>query len=156
MEYILCKNPDEIVTGIKESRSLSPDDIQVIQQIPEGTKVDKKHEDLTRNLSSNARACLLLESGMISFDHKLHVFTVKGTSGVPRVVTLFPKLTCSCPSTGVCYHILAVQMSVGIQKEQKPSRQNLTQLRKNTRNKADRKSGRKRPRPGDMTTGIMN
>lgn len=40
-----------------------------------------------------------------------------------------------------------------MQKEQKPSRQNLTQLRKNTRTKAD-KSGRKRPRPRDIITGI--
>ena len=142
VDYIPSKAPDEIVIGIKESRSLSPD----TQQLPEGgMKIeDKNPEDLTRNLSSNARACLLLESGMISFDHRLHVFTVKGISGVPRVVTLFPKQTaCSCPSTGECYHILAVQMSVGIEKEQKPSRRNLTQLRKNTRAKADKKSGRK-------------
>lgn len=48
VDYIPCKSPDEIVIGIKESRSLSPDDIQ---QLPEGTKVDdKKPEDLTRNL----------------------------------------------------------------------------------------------------------
>ena len=34
--------------------------------------------DLTRKLSSHARACLLLESGMISFDPKLHVFYCEG------------------------------------------------------------------------------
>ena len=92
---------------------------------------------------------------MISFDHKLHVFTVKGVSGVPRVVTLFPKQTCSCPSTGECHHILAVQMSLGKEIEPKPSRRNLTQLRKNTRKKADKKSGRKRPRPDDTNTVFL-
>ena len=86
---------------------------------------------------------------MISFDPKLHVFTVKGSSRVPRVVT---KQTCSCPSTGESYHILSVQMSTGVEKEQKPLRRNLIQLQKNTRTKTDKKSGRKRPHPGDIKT----
>ncbi len=155
VDYITSKPPDEIVKGIKENQSLSPNTHHAPEQLPEGTKVEEEPVNLTQNLSSNARACLLLESGMISFDHKLHVFTVKGTSGVPRVVTLFPKQTCSCASTGECYHILAVQMSVSIEKEQKPFRRNLAQLRKNTRTKADKKSGRKRPRPGDIKQGIF-
>ena len=49
-----------------------------------------------------------------SFDNKLHCFTVKGTSGVLRVVTLFPKENCSCPSTGECYHLMAVRLSIGM------------------------------------------
>ena len=69
----------------------------------------------------------------------------------PHVVTLFPKETCSCPSTTECYHILAAKMSIG-QNEQKERlrRLNLTQLRRNARSRKDQKSGRKRPRPGDM------
>ena len=100
---------------------------------------------VSRCLSSEARACLFLESNMISFDSKLHAFTVKGSSGVPCVVTVFPRQSCSCPFTGecYCYHILAVRMSLGIQSETKQSRNNLTQLRKNTNTRADKKSGRK-------------
>ena len=45
---------------------------------------------------------------------------------------------------------LAVQMSIGVEREQKPSRRNLTQPRKNTKTKTDKKFGRKRPRPGDI------
>ena len=151
VEYIPSKSPEEIVTAIKEGTSVSTQECHV--HVPGGDEDEAEPPaDLTRKLSSHARACLLLESGMISFDPKLHVFTVKGSSGVPRVVTLFPKHTCSCPSTGECYHILAVQMSIGVEKEQKPSRRNLTQLRKNTRTKTDKKSGRKRPHPGDIKT----
>ena len=38
---------------------------------------------------------------------------MKETSGTTRVVTLFPKETCSCPGVGECYHLLAVRMSKG-------------------------------------------
>ena len=50
-----------------------------------------------------------LEKDNITFDSKLHVFNVKGGSGVTRVVTLFPNATCSCPSMGDCYHVLAAK-----------------------------------------------
>ncbi len=66
------------------------------------------------NISSRARANEFLEKGNISFDNKLHCFTIKGTSGVLRVVTLFPKESCSCPSNGECYHLLAVRLSIGM------------------------------------------
>ncbi len=58
-------------------------------------------------------------------------------SGVLRVVTLFPKETCSCPSTGQCYHLLAVRLCVGMTELKKKTRHNLTQLRKNTRSKKE-------------------
>ena len=112
-------------------------------------------EQPSRSHSAHARAQLVLNTNQISFDPKLHLFTVKGTSGVPRVVTLYPKETCSCPSTGNCYHLLAVKMSVGVPQHSKPSRRNLTQLRKNTRSRKEKKGGRKRPRPNDTESGIQ-
>lgn len=54
-----------------------------------------------------------------------------------------------CPSTSQCYHILAVKMSIGLEDLKSRRRINLTQLRRNTRSKVDKKSGRKAPRPGD-------
>ena len=109
---------------------------------------------MSRCISSEARACLLLESNMISFDSKLHVFTVKGSSGVARVVTLFPKQSCSCPSTGECYHILAVKKSIGMETENKKNRKSLTQLRRNNKKRGDKRSGRKWPRPKDIDVNI--
>ena len=68
----------------------------------------------------------------------------------PHVVTLFPRETCSCPSTSQCYHILAAKMCIG-QDDMSTGKKrlNLTQLRKNARSRKEKKSGRKRPRPGD-------
>lgn len=71
-----------------------------------------------------------------------------GTTGNAHAVRLFPE-SCSCPSTGRCYHLLAAQMSVGLLKKQCQQKVNLTQLRSNTRSKKDKKSGRKAPRSGD-------
>ena len=65
---------------------------------------------------------------------------MKGTSGTTRVVTL--KETSSCPATVECYHLLAVQMSLGMT-ELKKLKYNLTQLRKNTKSRKDKRSDQK-------------
>ena len=71
-------------------------------------------EKQMRTLTADARAQLVVQNDKISFDTKLHVFNVKGLSGVTRVVTLFPRPSCSCPSTAECYHILAAKLIMGM------------------------------------------
>lgn len=90
---------------------------------------------------------MLIDNRCISHDPNLGTFTVVGTGGKPHVVQVFPSETCSCPSTSQCYHLIAVKMSLGMPYS-KQKRVNLTQLRMNTRKKGQKKSGRKRPRPG--------
>ena len=101
-----------------------------------------------QHLSQHERARRVLNENQISVDLKLHTFTVMGST-CPHVVTLFPKETCSCPSTTQCYHILAAKMSIGQHSEDEKRRINLSQLRKNSRPRSQKRSGRKRPRPGD-------
>ena len=103
-----------------------------------------------RFLSVQARAKLVTNSNNVTCDTQLHCFNVKGLTGVMRVVTLFPKETCSCASTGECYHIIAAKLSVGIPLQQKDTEHNLSQLRRNTRCRKEKRSGRKRPRPNDV------
>ena len=91
----------------------------------------------------------VIEQGNISHNHTLGVFTVIGTGGNPHAVRLFPSESCTCPSTGLCYHLLAVQMSIGLKQSTPAKRINLTQLRRNTRSRRELRSGRKAPRPGD-------
>ena len=144
VDYLPTSPLEEIVKHIRESA-----------HVVETPKEEPREEPQppARNLSAEARAQLVLKSGdYINFDPKLHVFNVKGTSGVTRVVTMHPRETCSCLSTGSCYHILAAKMSLGIQVMTKPSRMNLTQLRKNTRSRKEKKSGKK-PRPKDVDPG---
>ena len=146
--FLPTANPNEIVDSIRSRKSLEE---VVIQEKP--GQPNTSDAAPTRGLSAHARACQVLSKDHISFDPKLHVFNVKGTSGITRVVSLYPHQTCSCPSTSECYHILATKYSIGIQptaKSKQSSGFNLSQLRKNTRSRRDKKSGRKRPRQNDV------
>jgi hypothetical protein len=136
---------EEIVTHIRNGMHES---VQ-LPSISIDQKEDINQDFSTSMMSTKARAQEILNTDRISFDSKLHCFMVKGTSGVVRVVTLFPSETCSCPSTGQCYHILAARLCVGMTDSKKYEKLNLTQLKKNTRSRSDKKSGRKRPRPKD-------
>ena len=100
-------------------------------------------------MTAYERATNILNSGKISFDTKLSVFTVQGTNE-PRLVKLFPKPSCSCRSSTSCYHILAAKMSLGINEEVPKRPLNMTQLRRNKRKRGDKTSGRKHPRKNDV------
>ena len=96
-----------------------------------------------------SRAQALVDENKITFNPKMHIFNVQGTHDV-RVVNLYPKERCSCPANGLCYHIVGVKLSLGAKESGRSKERNLTQLRKNTRSKKDKKSGRKRPRTNDI------
>ena len=79
----------------------------------------------------------VIANGNISLDPRLHVFAVAGTME-PHVVRLFPATSCSCPASSQCYHVLSHQShAVTPQKEKHSPR-------------ADKTSGRKRPRQNDV------
>ena len=144
--FIPTATPNEIVNSIRNRKLL--EDV-VIQEEP--GQPNTSDAVPARSLSAHARACQVVSKDHISFDPKLHVFNVKGTSGITRVVSLYPHQSCSCPSTSECYHILATKYSIGIQPTSKQSSVfNLSQLRRNTRSRRDKKSGRKRPRLNDV------
>ena len=77
-------------------------------------------------------------------------FVVKGIRGQKYAVTLFPKETCQCPSTSRCRHILSAMMAIGFEPGEDKKAINLTQLRKNSRVRKDKKAGTKRGRKGDV------
>ena len=95
------------------------------------------------------RSPLTNRKRFLSFDTKLSVFTVQG-SNEPRLVKLFLKPSCSCPSSTLCYHILAAKMSLGINEEAPKHPLNMTQLRRNKRKRGDKTSDRKQPRKNDV------
>ena len=67
----------------------------------------------TVSLSQVGQARSAVNKHNVSFDSHSRVWIVEGTSGIPLVITLYPKATCSCPSTANCYHITAVRMAMG-------------------------------------------
>lgn len=160
-DYINTRSPEEIVSSICNSllqsvgtrKEETPQPIIADSQIEfqnAGQSSIVKPALAQQSQSALARARLILDANTMSFDSKLDVFNVEGSAGVPHVVTLYPKVTCSCPSSTECYHILAVKLSIGMPVQDKVTRKTLTQLRRNTRKTADKKSGRKQPRKGDI------
>lgn len=157
IQYLTASSPADIVKNIRENKltdtvtSTSHVDTPHDDMATEATSnvVQQEKDDPKRKASANIRAQHILQADNISYDTKLRVFLVKGTSATVRTVTMFPKATCSCPSMCECYHILAVKLSLGMVAKEKSKKEllNLTQLRKNTRSRKERKSGRKRPRP---------
>ncbi len=54
-----------------------------------------------------------------------------------------------------CYHIVAARIFLGMIVPCKSVKQNLSQLRENSRTRREKKSGRKRPHPNDVTESIF-
>lgn len=79
-------------------------------------------------------------------------FIVKGSNDDQYSVTLHPE-KCQCPSIGTCYHIMAVKISIGEEDIEERKVYNLAKLRKNSRKRANKKAGSKKPRPCDKGGG---
>lgn len=161
MWICFTRSPEDIVSSIRNSllSDKENDTVTEEQELPEVSQVAPQSQQMP--FSSNkkcesalARAKVILDSNKLSFDPKLHIFNVEGSSGIPRVVKLHPKLSCSCPSTNECYHIMAVKLSIGMSLEENATRKTLTQLRRSIR--GSKKSGRKHPRKGDIDCIIIN
>ena len=120
-----CILPEDIVKYIKEGFIFSANHDTTIEL--EHGKQDSDAEILPA-LSQTARAKALLEAGKISFDPKLHLFNVLGSGDKPYVVRILPTEYCSCPSKGLCYHIIAVKRSIGDMAPPKSLAVNLTSL----------------------------
>ena len=146
LELISTRSPGDIV---KHLRVKNPDDAATNVTAENFDDGSERLNIDSQPVTMLSRARALVEENKISFNPQMHVFNVQGTHDV-RVVSLYPKEKCSCPSNGFCYHILGVKISLGAKESGKSNERNLSQLRKNTRPKNDKKSGRKRPRTNDV------
>ena len=116
---------------------------------------DKQPEERhvsVKNLSQKVLAETVVRENRICHVSKMGAFMVQGSKGIKYAVTLFPKETCLCPSTGECYHILAAKLSVGMPSSTQPKTINLSQLKRNSRKRSDKRGGRKKPRTNDIST----
>ena len=120
-------SPEQIVERIKGN----PNETTTANITPKAQKAPKA-------LSQRERARRLIEGKKICFEPTLHTFTVIGSEEHPHVVRLFPKESCSCPSTIQCYHILAAKMCIGMESDSQKGKINLTQLRRNVRSRTEK------------------
>jgi len=96
----------------------------------------------------------VVERGLLTLGPKLAVFTVVGTQE-PRLVKLFPRVSCSCPATATCYHIMAAKMAVGMTvPDARMGTINLMQMRRNKWKRTDKTSDRKQPRLRDVDVDV--
>ena len=104
VDLCFTRSPEDIVSSIRNSllSDKENDTVTEEQELPEVSQVAPQSQQMP--FSSNkkcesalARAKVFLDSNKLSFDRKLHIFNVEGSSGIPRVVKLHPKLSCSCP-----------------------------------------------------------
>ena len=109
-----------------------------------------------QNQSQIALACDAVENKRVELVPNMSAFIVQGNNKKTYSVQLFPKEKCNCPSTTTCWHIITSELSLGIHNII-PGKINinLSQLKRNSRTRVDKKSGRKQPRPNDMDTEII-
>jgi len=109
-------------------------------------------------LSVKAQARQYVKTKQVSLDSNFHVFLVRAEkeSDPPYCVALSPQ-KCSCKSTTMCAHILAVRMLIGLETQIKPKKPNMAHYcRVNMKFTSNRKSGRKASRrlPKDKRSKI--
>jgi len=101
--------PDQILFYIQNKRAL----------ISEGIlKEDCANSEIKMNLQSSANQ--LVKAGAIIMNSKQQSFTVKVNPVTYYEVKLFPKVSCTCDDVrnGLCSHVLAVKLSLGINIEE--------------------------------------
>ena len=142
------------VVRVRSQELHDPQEEVYPQEVASGMKaLDKSHscssaDSLTSQL---ARAKLVIAENRITHDLKLGAFVVQNSEEKHNVVTLFPKQSCTCPSTSECYHILAAKLSIRFPCRHETTTINLSQLMRNACARKEKKSGRKKPHPGDCT-----
>ena len=147
----LCVRPDEMVNHIRTKDSMVATTANVVFPQMQPDMSQPEIFKAPSNFTQLERARIIVQSGKISFDPKLHIFNVLGSGDRPCVVRLFPKVLCSCPSTGLCCHIVAVKISIGSEmKVSQIQKLDLTLFRKRCKSRKDKTSGRKRPREKDI------
>ena len=148
MKFIESICPQDIVDQVQAEQAVRHDIDDEFQ--PDSKTVDQKSIDKSkgkRPSSQIARANSVLTENRLAFDPKLGVFIVRNSEGNHNAVTLFPKQSCTCASTGECYHIISAKMSLGLHSKEVKSIINLSQLRRNTQARKENKSGRKKFAP---------
>lgn len=89
---------------------------------------EQSTSETSHQSSALSRALDAIKNNKKTFNPQLHIFNVEGTNGAVRVVTLHPKETCSCPANGMCYHIMAAKLSLGIKNSQAKRKQEFHQV----------------------------
>jgi hypothetical protein len=143
-------HPDEIVELVKGELATAIQTDMNTDNTDEAT-TDATSEDIVTAESTSQRSLAIATVRQKRVYHvpEAGTFVVVGSKGDKYTVEMFPQEKCLCPSLGTCYHIIAVRMTLNLDNIDEKRVYNLTQLRKNSRKRPNKKAGKKQPRPCD-------
>ncbi|KAM4031925.1 uncharacterized protein ACNLHF_019310 [Anomaloglossus baeobatrachus] len=122
-------------------------------EVPASVFTVEKGKNL--RLTQTSMAKLIVNSGHVSLCAQSSTFTVRDFRGSKvQAVKLAPEPTCSCLSTGKCYHIIAAEMAVGLNNGNERHTYSLSLLLKSRRGRS-KKSGRKKPKLDDYDYDVL-
>ena len=139
-------HPDEIVELVKGELATAIQTDMNTDSTDEAT-TDATSEDIVTAESTSSIATV--RQKRVYHVPEAGTFVVVGSKGDKYTVEMFPQEKCLCPSLGTCYHIIAVRMTLNLDNIDEKRVYNLTQLRKNSRKRPNKKAGKKQPRPCD-------
>lgn len=95
-------------------------------------------------------ADLIISERRLIYVDEMKCYVVNAFDGRNYAVTTQPKEDCRCVSSSMCYHIIACRIYEGNYEERRPCNVNLSLLKRKSRTRHDKLSGRKNPRPNDI------
>lgn len=131
-------DPKKIVDHARSNISLEPSESKPLDSPPPTTS---NNQVGLAHIAINERRVKIVEDG---------AWVVMETDGItPCAVRLFPKETCTCPSTKTCYHITACRLMIGLPLNE-VGKCNVAELRRNHSKMNEKPAGRKKPRKNDF------
>ena len=98
-----------------------------------------------KNLCQRSLAQAVVDAGDIEDIQSMGAYMVKGVRGKIYAVTLEPE-KCQCPSTGMCYHIMAVKLKFGLPLDSRLNDKKKARLKKyNSRPRVRKRMSQKNP-----------
>ena len=113
-------------------------------------KAESEKKGKEKNLSQRSLAQAVIDANGTEEVQSMDAYMVKGVRSKVYAVTLDPE-KCQCPSTGMCYHIMAVKLKLGLPLDQKVNEKKSIRLMKyNSRPRVQRRIGQKKPKQTDF------
>ena len=143
MPYMdVAPDPKEIVEMVRKGEC-------VVAKIPESSEILSIPKSPSLNSSDIVMAGCAIANNRVKLVEDGAWVVLSSDRVSASAVKLFPKETCSCPSTRTCFHITACRLMVGLPPKTS-GKLNLAEMQRNERKKRERPAGRKQPRKYDF------
>ena len=138
--------PEQIVAFVRDAEIAKVQNNVLPSECHNATNMEGELE--TKKNQQKSQVCLaklVISENRITFVQQRGAFMVTGSTNKVYAVKLLPD-SCQCGSTATCHHIMAARLVMGWDIHGTSKELKLMQLRKNIRTRADKKSGREKPR----------